>query len=365
QNAKTADHLRSSNYGSTEAPINEFHCHAGRSENTESNSRAKRILWISLAVCLGFMICEVVGGWIAHSLAIMTDAAHLLTDFASMLVSLFSLYLANRPASQRMSFGWHRAEVLGAFLSVFLIWVVTGILVYMAVNRILQKTYNVDATVMAITAGLGVLVNLAMALLLYFDGHQHTHGSRRYSFHPNNTTTDRNLSDSNSNRAGKTEERNINVRAAMVHVIGDLVESVGVLVAAVLIFLNKNLSVADPICTMIFSIIVLYTTVYVIRDAIVVLLEGRPSNIDFRAVFDSLEKIEGVVKVHDLRIWSLTLDKVAISVHLEIRKTSNAQRILRETTLMLRENYGVHESTVQIEGHLEDMDPCNFCIPPQ
>lgn len=109
--------------------------------------------------------------------------------------------------------------------------------------------------------------------------------------------------------------------------------------------------------------IVLFTTIYIIRDALVVLLEGRPSSIDFRSVLDSLEQIDGVRKVHDLRIWALSMNKIAISVHLEIDpETSDAQEVLRATTTLLRTEYGAHESTVQIEGYQPDL--CVQCIQP-
>ena len=101
-----------------------------------------------------------IGGLLAGSLAIITDAAHLLTDFASFMISLFSLFVAGRPASRKMSFGWHRAEVLGAFISVLLIWIVTGVLVYIAVERIINKNYDIDAKIMLITAGIGVSINI-------------------------------------------------------------------------------------------------------------------------------------------------------------------------------------------------------------
>ncbi len=101
-----------------------------------------------------------VGGLLAGSLAIIMDAAHLLIDFASFLISLFSLYLASRPTSRRMSFGWHRAEVLGAFITVLLIWIVTGVLVYIAIERIINKEYNIEATIMLITAVIGISVNI-------------------------------------------------------------------------------------------------------------------------------------------------------------------------------------------------------------
>jgi len=139
-----------------------------------------------------------------------------------------------------------------------------------------------------------------------------------------------------------------------------------VLIAALLILYNKDWAIADPICTLLFSVIVLFTTVYIIRDALVVLLEGRPSSIDFRLVLDSLEQIEGVQKVHDLRIWALTMDKIAISVHLEVDPSSDAQAVLRETTTMLRQRYFAHETTVQIEGYQPNQpDVCAQCIPPR
>uniref|UniRef100_A0AC34QL07 Solute carrier family 30 member 2 n=1 Tax=Panagrolaimus sp. JU765 TaxID=591449 RepID=A0AC34QL07_9BILA len=306
-----------------------FHCHGLQAEQEETKKKAKNVLWLSIILCTAFMIAEIIGGIWAQSLAIVTDAAHLLTDLASMMISLFSIYIASRPRSQRMSFGWHRAEVVGAFLSVFMIWVMTGVLVFLAIERMISKNYEINGTIMAITAGLGVLVNLV----------QHNHGEGN-------------------------AEPNINVRAAFIHVLGDLLQSVGVLVAALLILYNEDWAVADPICTLLFSVIVLFTTIYIIRDALVVLLEGRPSSIDFRSVLDSLEQIDGVRKVHDLRIWALSMNKIAISVHLEIDpETSDAQEILRATTTLLRTEFGVHESTVQIEGYQPDL--CIQCIQPR
>ncbi|KAE9555391.1 hypothetical protein FO519_001403 [Halicephalobus sp. NKZ332] len=190
-----------------------------------------------------------------------------------------------------------------------------------------------------------------MGLTLYLGGghaHHHHHGHNH----------------SNHSHEEDESQSNINVRAAFIHVLGDLIQSIGVLFAALLILYNKNWAIADPICTLFFSIIVLFTTIYIIRDALVVLLEGRPSSIDFRTVLDSLEQIEGVRKVHDLRIWALTMDKIAISVHLEIDPgASDAQEILRMTTTMLRNQYGAHETTIQIEGYQPDL--CAQCVQPR
>uniref|UniRef100_A0A8R1HK84 Zinc transporter 2 n=1 Tax=Caenorhabditis japonica TaxID=281687 RepID=A0A8R1HK84_CAEJA len=337
----------------TTVTYNNFHCHDevdSTDSSSDSNKRATRILWLTVILCLFFMVCEVIGGVLAGSLAIVTDAAHLLTDFASVLISLFSLYIARRPPSQTMSFGFHRAEVLGAFFSVFLIWIVTGVLVVLAVMRIISGDYEVEGGIMAITAALGVIVNLLMLALLYFGGHSHSHGGGSSHSH----------SHGHSHGGGD----NINVRAAFIHVLGDLLQSLGVLVAALFIYFQPSWVIIDPICTLIFSVIVLCTTIYILRDAMIVLLEGRPSNINFANVFSSLEDIEGVKKVHDLRIWSLTMDKVALSVHLEIDANSQSQGILRETRRMLKQTYNVHEITIQIEEFGANRSDCGKCDVP-
>src|SRR5205085_4788941 len=113
------------------------------------------------------MVAEAVGGILSNSLAIATDAAHLLTDLASFLISLFSIFLASRPASKKFNFGWYRAEVVGALTSVLLIWVITGILVYIAIERLITQEYEINSLVMLITAGIGVLVNLVMGAQLH------------------------------------------------------------------------------------------------------------------------------------------------------------------------------------------------------
>jgi hypothetical protein len=135
------------------------HCHSSDKDNGVDKHARQKLIFASI-LCLIFMVAEVVGGLLANSLAIATDAAHLLTDFASFMISLFALWMASRPASRKMSFGWHRAEVIGALTSVLMIWVVTGILCFMAVERIINKNFEIDAKIMVITASVGVVVNI-------------------------------------------------------------------------------------------------------------------------------------------------------------------------------------------------------------
>ncbi|PAA91355.1 hypothetical protein BOX15_Mlig032168g1 [Macrostomum lignano] len=162
----------------TIGPDQSNHCHStAEKEETKVDTSARRKLLIASGLCLVFMTGEIIGGALANSLAIMTDAAHLLTDFASFMISLLAIYLAARPATKAMSFGWHRAEVVGALISVLLIWVVTGVLFYLAVERVVQRNFEVDGKIMLITSSIGVVVNMIMAVTLHQHGHTHGGGS--------------------------------------------------------------------------------------------------------------------------------------------------------------------------------------------
>lgn len=361
------------------------HCHDLRSKDS-IDKKAWNKLVLASVLCLLFMVVEITGGIIAGSLAIVSDAAHLLTDFTSFMVSLLALMLASRPPTRRFSFGWYRAEILGAMSSVLLLWVLTGILVYMATERIIKDEYNIDATVMLIVAGLGVAVNLFMGLTLHQHGHGHgdeseklVHGSHTHSHsHKSNHThshshkskdTYDSINDGEQTMKkatthvnhGSHSHDNINVRAAFIHVLGDLIQSVGVLVAAIIIFIKPEWKIADPICTYVFSVIVLVTTLTVVRDILVVLMEGTPRSVHFVEVQNSLYKIHGVKDLHDLRIWSLSLNKMALSVHVAIDNHTDPLVVLKLAKGMIQTNYGIEEVTIQIEEYTSDMDDCKHC----
>lgn len=134
------------------------HCHKPRHEGVDKIARRKLIT--ASILCVVFIIVEVIGGVMSNSLAIATDAAHLLTDFASFMISLLALWMAGRESTGKFSFGWYRAEVLGALISVVMIWVITAILVFLAIGRIINGDFEVNATVMLITSGFAILVNV-------------------------------------------------------------------------------------------------------------------------------------------------------------------------------------------------------------
>lgn len=343
-----------SNGNSTEPSTDSSSDHCHGNEPPAVDKKARRRLIIASILCLCFMIGEVIGGYFADSLAIMTDAAHLLTDFASFMISLFSLWVATRPSSKRMNFGWYRAEVIGALTSVLLIWVVTGVLVYLAVQRIITGAYEIDAVIMLITSAVGVAVNIIMGATLHTHGHSHGGAS---------SSTDHEAVE-NGSSVHEHMGTNINVRAAFIHVIGDFFQSLGVFVAALIIYFKPNWGIVDPICTFLFSVLVLLTTFAIMKDTLTVLMEGLPKGIDFNDVHKTFFAIENVVQVHNLRIWSLSMDKIALSAHVVVSPGTSPQEVLKQVSQIVREKYRFFEMTLQIEDLKEEMNSCAECKGP-
>ncbi|XP_028250783.1 zinc transporter 2-like isoform X4 [Parambassis ranga] len=333
---------------------------------TESDTRhrARRKLLIAAAVSLVFMTGEVIGGYAAHSLAIMTDAAHLLTDFGSITVSIFSLWISGRPPTETMSFGWHRAEILGVLLSVVSIWAVTAVLVLTAIQRIRDGDYEIESQIMLLTSGCAVGVNVLMVLILHQSGTSHGHSHRFPS--------SQQQVDKHSQTDGHSHS-NASVKAAFIHVVGDLLQSVGVLLAAAIIHVwvsvSRNRStflqdlplitfmhpsqpqykVADPICTLLFSAVVVGTTLLLTKDVFRILMEASPQNLSNSAVRELLLSVRGVTAVHSLHMWSLNMTHILLSVHVATEEDADSQLILRRTTKLLRSEFGFSSITVQVE----------------
>ncbi|XP_063680849.1 proton-coupled zinc antiporter SLC30A2-like [Bolinopsis microptera] len=290
-------------------------------------NKARNKLIIASVICLLFTITEALGGYFSNSLAIFTDAAHMLIDFISYSISLIAIWIAKRPQTKTMTFGWYRAEVIGAVMSVFTIWVVTGVLFYLAIFRIVDQDYEIDANPMLITACLAVLVNTVMGVVLF----------------PEDLWK-------SSDNFGQKEKVNINVRAAFIHVLGDLIQSVGVVVAAVIIKFKPNWKLADPICTFFFATLVLITTINILKDALRVLMEGMPEEVKNKELEQELLSISEVREVHSMNVWSLTMDRNVISVHLSVEESSKSYAQLLETArTVIMAHADFHQITVQLE----------------
>ncbi|KAF9974207.1 hypothetical protein BGZ73_002429 [Actinomortierella ambigua] len=293
---------------------------------SESAKNKKKLVFVT-CLCLCFFALELIGGYYAQSLALISDAFHLLSDVVSFIVSLAAIWLAEQPATKRHSFGYHRAEVLAALISVFIIWILTGVLFLEAIERI-RNPVAIDGKAMSIVAVIGVGVNIVY-------------------------------------------EVNINIKAATLHVIGDLISSVGVLVASVIIIFKPTWTLVDPICTIFFSILVMFTTYRLVWDSLGILMEGTPTHIDPEEVEEALRGIEGVAVVHDLHVWNLTVGKPALAVHLQLRPfdvvsgqmltMEDYERILTEAQNMVCGRFQIHHSTIQLETH--STTPSEHCRP--
>lgn len=269
----------------------------------------KQLMCVSI-LCISFMVVEIVGGYLAGSLAIMSDAAHLLSDFSGFAISYISIYIGTMPATYAMTYGYHRAEIIGSLVSVILIWGLTLWLVYEAILRIITPT-DVDGKIMLITSIIGLIVNLIMAKVLHSSpGHSHDHG------HGHDHGDDKGHSHGHSHGHDHDHE-NMNIRAAAIHIIGDIIQSIGVIIAACFIYFFPTWTIIDPMCTFLFSILVLFTTIFIVRDCIKILMEGTPSEINIEKLTEELEDVPGVEEVHDVHVWSLSVGKLAMSAHIE------------------------------------------------
>uniref|UniRef100_A0A8B9C8C0 Proton-coupled zinc antiporter SLC30A8 n=1 Tax=Anser brachyrhynchus TaxID=132585 RepID=A0A8B9C8C0_9AVES len=324
-----------------------YHCH-GYSRAYENRKReqhqARRKLCAASVICIFFMVAEITGEYIAGSLAVITDAAHILVDLTSFLISLISLWLASKPPTKQLTFGWHRAEILGALMSMVIIWMVTGVLTYLASMRLLHPDYDIDATVMLITSACAMLANIL--LILHQTGHRHSHGAQ--------------ARETLSAPPEKPALRNASLRAAFVHAIGDLFQSISVLISALIIFFKPEYKIADPICTFVFSIFVLATTITILKDILIVLMEGS-------VIFNPATRIlavEKVESVHNLHLWSLTMNQTILSAHVAT-DTEDSQKILKDITQALFEHYSFHSITIQIESGEDQKQDCVFCQEPR
>ncbi|CAN1855577.1 Metal tolerance protein 1 [Linum perenne] len=303
-----------------------------------------RKLLMAVGFCVLFMAVEVVGGIKANSLAILTDAAHLLSDVAAFAISLFSLWAASWEANPRQSYGFFRIEILGALVSMQIIWLLTGIIVYEAIVRLIYNTGEVDGFLMFLVAAFGLVVNVIMAFLLGHDhghGHGHGHGHDHEEGHEGSKKP--------LLEKQQKKKKNINVEGAYLHVLGDSIQSVGVMIGGGIIWYKPEWKIVDLICTLFFSVIVMGTTIKMLRNVLEVLMESTPREIDATKLEKGILEMEEVVAIHELHIWAITVGKVLLACHVKVRPEANADLVLDSVVNYIRREYNISHVTIQIE----------------
>lgn len=279
----------------------------------EERRKDRRRLLIALALTATIALAEAVGGWLTGSLALLSDAGHMLTDMSALLLSLLALWFSGKPADKKKTYGYYRMEILSALLNGVLLLGITVFILYEAWERVRAPT-EVKLGPMAIVATVGLVSNLAALSFLH-----HTHS--------------------------------MNVRGAFLHVLGDTLSSVGVLVAAGIMALT-GWYVVDPLISVLISIVIVVGAVQLVRDAVDVLLEAVPAHVDMAAVQELMLKVQGVTAVHDLHVWSISSGIYALSAHLVVQDpmVCNNDEILSAVKHELFDRFGIDHTTIQIES---------------
>ncbi len=296
-----------------------MHCH--HSNSCSNRKESIKALRKTLIIVFFFMLIELIFGWIANSLALITDALHMFTDAGAIALSLFAFWIAKRPANKVLTYGYHRAEIIAALVSGFSTWGLSVWLIFEAIHRLIHPE-PVEGPMVLIVASIGFLANLVMMMILH-----------------------------------KNQKDSLNVRGAYIHIFGDLLGSLGVVIAGILLITTKWYPI-DPLITLLFSLIVIYSAWKLIKDTLCVLMEGAPPNLSPDEIQRDLENIDCIQAVHDLHIWSLTSDHVNLSVHLVSDQGSLS---LEKAHKLLKDKFKIAHSTIQIEptsGY--QCSPCEF-----
>jgi cobalt-zinc-cadmium efflux system protein len=273
--------------------------------------RSRGALVFALCLTLVFAVVEVVTGVMSHSLALISDAGHMVTDAAALGLALLAQVIAKRPPSARHSFGFVRAEALAAFVNSLVMLALVAWIVYEAAQRLFDP-HPVHGGIVLVVAGIGACSNIAVAWVL-------SRGAQ-----------------------------GINTRAALVNVLGDLLGSVAAIVAGAVIYFT-GWNQIDPILSIFVSLLILKTTWGILREATLFLMESVPEGIDYLTVGADLAALDGVVSVHDLHVWDMSPGEPALIGHLEITDLARWPAVLDAVRAMLLERHGIDHVTLQAE----------------
>lgn len=291
------------------------------SKATPDRSKNKRHLAIVLGLTTSFMLAEVIGGVLTGSLALLADAGHMLTDAGAIALALFAIRYAEKPATLQKSFGYYRAEVLAALVNAAVLLLISFYIVYEAWHRFANPP-KVLSWPMLVIAVIGLAVNfLSMRLL-----------------------------------AGSSAE-SLNAKAAYLEVLSDMLGSVAVIAASV-IMLTTGWSLADPLFGAAIGLFIVPRTLKMLKDTAHVLMEGVPANVNLETLKQEMLKIRGVLTVHDIHVWTLTSGLDSMSGHVCVEDPTQGVRVMNTLREMLEERFGIAHTTIQVEDR--ECRPCNL-----
>lgn len=295
------------------------HSH-GALGHSHGASASHYVLVIAIVLILGFSAVEALGGWFANSLALLSDAGHMASDALALIIAAFAAWISLRPPSAKHSYGLGRAEIMAAWISSLLMIIISIAVIIEAINRI-HAPVQVHGGVVLIIAFTGLVVNLFVAWLL------------------------------------ARGERTLNIRAALLHVMGDVLGSLAALISGAIIYYTGWFPI-DPILSIFIGILILAGSLRLLRESLLILMEGVPGHIEMEDVASRMQKVSGVNGVHDLHIWTLSSGNIALSAHIDITELSSWETVLRELKSKLKTEFDIDHVTLQPEAEIIDCQPC-------
>ena len=296
------------------------HGHDHSHNHTIKSSKQKKALGFVLVLTFIFMIVEAVAGFYTESLALLSDAGHMLTDVFALSLAFFAIWFAEKPPTSTKTFGFYRAEILAAFFNSLLLFAISFAILFEAYKRI-QTPEEVKSVEMTIVAVVGLIINLINALILF-----------------------------------KYQSGNLNIRGALYHVISDALGSVGAITAGI-IMITTQWYYADSLVSILVSLLIIRVAWGLFKDSSHILLEGTPKGIDLDAVQECICAQDGVVSAHDLHAWTLTQGFEAFSAHLVVENMENTEDIISKIKQDLSDKFNINHVTLQLE--IEECDEAN------
>lgn len=275
------------------------------------HSETQRLKW-ALAISVLYFFAELIAGFVTNSLALLSDAGHMLSDVGAMALSLFAFRMAQRPATHHSTFGFHRVEILAALFNGLTLWLIVGVIFAAAYQRFFHPPV-VESYGMMIVAVFGLAVNIAAAVILH-GGHYHS----------------------------------LNMRGAFLHVLSDAIGSVGA-IAAGLIMMSTGWYLADPLVSVFIGALILFSSWSLIKDSLSVLMQAVPKGIRLEEVRETIESVDGVAKVHDLHVWAVTSDIYTLSAHAVVENGGDFHQVLNGIEDTLKERFHIEHTTIQLE----------------
>ncbi len=290
------------------------HAHEHEGAPKSHTDARKNDLLIALAITVLMMVAEAVGGWISNSLALLSDAGHMLTDNLALLLSFFAMKFATMPATERKTFGFYRLEILAALLNGIVLVALSIYIIYHAYLRMVNPQ-PVQGTLMLIIALIGLVANIAGAFFLY----KHSHES-------------------------------LNIRGAYLHILGDALSSVGVVIGGIII-LYTGWYLVDPILSILISLVIIYGSWSLVRESVNILLEAVPAHINIDEVAAEIARVPGVREAYHIHAWTTTSGVYSMSAHVLIddRLVSGSRNIVDDIRRMLAEKFNIVHSTIELE----------------